>query len=732
MNLKRIGCSMLATILSLSFAVPVNSYAAGKFSDTKGHWAESYINSAVNDGFVGGYPDGTFLPDKAVTRAEFATMINKALRNTSTTNLNFYDVSTGDWYYNDVSKAVASTYASGYSDNSFKPNSPITRQEAAVMLARIIPAGGGNGNLKAYPDYNSIADWANDAMEKINGENYIGAYNDGKLHPLDQLTRAQTAKIIGEIIKNETIVTSDPAVKENGTKLSGKIYPNNVTISKSLGENSATIENCVILGNLFVQGGGVNTVTLNNTRVANAAVNKASNPVRILAKGETAIAELSASESSVLQTSSLAGGLLGSGFANININGSAEVTLKGDFPKVNVVGTKAKVTLDSGTIKDLVVTSSGRYSDITAVSGATISNATVNSESYFHGSGTISHMGVNASNITYETKPKNWTIASSVKTPDSADPVLDVTFNPKKGATNVKLDTTITITFTNAMEMANGDKITSSNMKDFIELRKSTSSGSKVGFSASINSARKVITITPDSNLSKDTKYYLTLEKSAIRDSNGEKNTEQTTYFTTGDTAGSLTTTYSPVNGATGVSVNPSITITFSEDVVRYSNGATISSSDSYLKECIDFRKTSSSGETVSYTASINSSKKVITITPKSSLTLNQKYYIGILSNSLKAKDSGDKIPSSNVTWTTGVVTPAVNALTLTPGVSTITANVTSNIAGTAYLVALPSTYSAINANQVITGQNASNAYVDAKFRTSGTVAAGTAKAFYL
>lgn len=616
MRLKRIGCTLLTAILSLAIATPVNCYAAKSFSDVRGHWAENYIKEAVDDGFVSGYPNGKFLPDKAVTRAEFATMVNKALGNAGTANVTFHDINMGNWYYNDVSKAVAAAFVAGYSDGNFRPDSPITRQEAAVMLARIVPAGGGNGNLRSYPDYRSIGDWAYDAMEKINGKHYIGAYGDGKLHPLDQLTRAQTAKILCDIIDSETVVTGNTTVKNDGTRLSGKIYANNVTIHKDLGEDDASLDNCVVLGTLYVQGGGDDTVTLNSTRVANAIVDKGSYPVRILAKGQTAVAALSAEESSILQTSNLSGGFLGPGFNTINVKSEAEVVLNGSFPKVNVTGSNADLTLDSGTISDLTISSSGRYSDITAEKGTTIQNVTVNAESYFHGAGTISHMGVNADNVTYETKPKNWTIASNAETPQKSGTYYDVTFSPKNNEKDVSLDTKIKLTFATAMEMRDGDSISDSDIDDFITIRKSTINGSRISFSATISSSKKVITITPDAHLSKNTKYYVILEGNSIRDDDGYVNDEESVYFTTGDK--------------------------------------------------------------------------------------------------------------------TDTVEPNVDGLTLTSTTNTITANITSNINGTAYLTALPATAPAINTTQVINGRNANNAQVASNFRAYGSVSGGVTKSFTL
>lgn len=540
-RLKRIGCCLLAVFLSLPLAAPVNSHAAGRFSDTNGHWAEDYIDAAIRENIITGYPDGRFRPDKAVTRAEFAAMVNKALGNNGIQSITFSDVDHGDWYYNDVAKAMSASYTAGYDDNTFRPNNPITRQEAAVMIARIVPTYGENGNLGAYSDRSRIADWAYESLEKVNGKGYLGAYADGKIHPLDQLTRAQTAKIISEIIDHETIIVKNATIDDDGTKLSNRIYSNNVTIDEELGDDSAAIENCMILGSLSVQGGGTDSITVSNSRVANAAVNKEDDSVRLIAKGETAIVRLSASKTSILQTSSLKGGLFGPGFGNITVNNSAEVTLRGSFPKVNVSGTRAEVVLDSGKIETLTV--GGRYSHVTAESGTTISTATVNAQCYFHGSGTISQMNVNADDITYETKPKRWTIAHSADTPTRENGTSDdISFSPKNGATNVNLDAKITITFDSEMELHDGDSISNSDIDDFIELRKGSSSGSQVDFSAAINSSNKVITITPDSYLSKDTKYYLIVEEDSIRDDDGDSNEKQTISFTTGDDYHSATT----------------------------------------------------------------------------------------------------------------------------------------------------------------------------------------------
>lgn len=73
-------------------------------NDITGHWAEETIKSWLNNGYVSGYPDGTFRPEGYVTRAEFVTMVNNLFGYTDKAELNLTDVNPGDWYYEEVQK----------------------------------------------------------------------------------------------------------------------------------------------------------------------------------------------------------------------------------------------------------------------------------------------------------------------------------------------------------------------------------------------------------------------------------------------------------------------------------------------------------------------------------------------------------------------------------------------------------------------------------------------------
>lgn len=90
---------------------------ADRFPDTAGHWAEAYIRLAAGNGWIEGYPDGSFRPDRSITRAETVTMIDRVLERVPKdesrllpheTMLTFPDCTPGQWFYIAVQEAANS------------------------------------------------------------------------------------------------------------------------------------------------------------------------------------------------------------------------------------------------------------------------------------------------------------------------------------------------------------------------------------------------------------------------------------------------------------------------------------------------------------------------------------------------------------------------------------------------------------------------------------------------
>lgn len=165
-----------------------------KFSDIKGHWAESLINDFINKGYISGYEDGTFKPNNKITRAEFIKIVNITFGFTKQGNENFTDVKSGDWYYEDVLKAVKQGYIDGYGDGTFRPNAEITREEACKIIGSILEAIG-DGKTK-FKDEKQISDWAIKYVDGLVDKGIIHGYEDNTFRPKNNATRAESVKTL--------------------------------------------------------------------------------------------------------------------------------------------------------------------------------------------------------------------------------------------------------------------------------------------------------------------------------------------------------------------------------------------------------------------------------------------------------------------------------------------------------------------------------------------------------
>ena len=118
---------------------------SGSFRDvTSTHWAFDSVERAAELGLVTGYSDGTFRPDTPVTRAQFVLMLWRMCgKPTAAKAASFADAS-ADWYQDALSWAVEKGYVNGLSDTRFGPDAPITRQQAMAILFRL--NGGQSGS----------------------------------------------------------------------------------------------------------------------------------------------------------------------------------------------------------------------------------------------------------------------------------------------------------------------------------------------------------------------------------------------------------------------------------------------------------------------------------------------------------------------------------------------------------------------------------------------------------
>ncbi|MEX2356312.1 MAG: S-layer homology domain-containing protein [Thermaerobacterales bacterium] len=197
-QLRRLGAAGLALGLAAALALSAPAQAA-----VQGHWAQADIESLQSAGIIEGYPDGSFRPDAAVTRAEFIALLNRAASLYSTDSTAFSDVSTVDWFSGDVAAAVSQGYAAGYPDETFRPHQTVSRQEAAVLLGRFLDVdftGDPAAIFAEFADQLDIPDWAADYLAAVIESGWLAGDALGQLLPDEPLTRAQAAALIQRVL----------------------------------------------------------------------------------------------------------------------------------------------------------------------------------------------------------------------------------------------------------------------------------------------------------------------------------------------------------------------------------------------------------------------------------------------------------------------------------------------------------------------------------------------------
>lgn len=693
----------LALLLSVVLVVSMlPGVSAASLSDIKGHWAEDYIEYGVSSGYISGYTDGTFRPNKTVTRAEFSKMVNTALGINHTVSIAFTDVAYTAWYYDVVRKAVSAGYISGYADNTFGADRNVTRQETAVMLARIVTEPE-SATATAFKDAASIDSWALSSITKMAAKSYMLGDSNNNFRPKAALTRAEAAKILYEVLKNEIIASNNQSFSVAGSSYYNTIYPNNVTVTEGVTNGAINFNSCRILGTLTMNGGMESAVNLSNTGVNTLAAASASGEAKIALSGSSYVTKTVVNNGVTLS---------GSGFNTVDLSGnnlsSDTVRLIGDFNTVNVstdavvkasggtisqftVLDKATLMLQAATITRMDIESAAKNSMLSLADGVSIGTAYIKTSASFTGAGTITTAYEGSGTVSYETRPIS-VVGGSASDDDEDDDndnyddnygsdasSLVPSFYPSTQSTNISTDPSIRLYFDAPIYRSKyKTEMTTSYIENYaVELREGSLSGYSVPFTASLNSSKTTISISPDEYLEENTRYYVVVLSDTIYNASGESNGRSYAYFTTesGDssdnnneyTNGTLIPTVYPANNSTNVSKTISVRLSFGETIYRAS-GSTLSSA--YLESsCIEIHKDTVDGPTVSFNASLNSSKNVFTLTPGAWWEANTTYYIVIPARTLSDKkdnlnsrfvarfSTGSTIDGGDITFT-----PANNA----------------------------------------------------------------------
>lgn len=172
-----------------------------KFSDVPNNlWAAPFITTLADRGVFRGYTNGTFQPNKSMTRAEFAVRLNRAFNiPAEEAATDFEDVSSKYWAYDSIKEADITGFVEGYPKDYFRPEKPITRTEAIVALAsgldlKIPPNP--EQILKKYNDAAQIPKYARAKVAAATQAGVVISSNPELFKPTQAASRAEVAALL--------------------------------------------------------------------------------------------------------------------------------------------------------------------------------------------------------------------------------------------------------------------------------------------------------------------------------------------------------------------------------------------------------------------------------------------------------------------------------------------------------------------------------------------------------
>lgn len=191
------------------------------------------FDKELTSSYIKGDTEGTFRPDDSITRAEFATIIsrslNKKMDDAQSSDTNFNDVSSSDWYAKAIAFVQSMGLINGYEDGTFRPEASITRAEAAVIIMRVEKI---QGDVVTGTLTDISGNWAEKEILAAYAKGLISGYPDGTFRPENRITRAETVTMLNNVLDIKPIEASDVF-----TDINGHWAASQITAAATIGSN---------------------------------------------------------------------------------------------------------------------------------------------------------------------------------------------------------------------------------------------------------------------------------------------------------------------------------------------------------------------------------------------------------------------------------------------------------------------------------------------------------------
>ncbi len=211
-----IGGKYYAVINSLTNSTYSVIWNSVKFSDVANHWAKDAINNMGSRMVVTGVENNNYAPDRNMTRAEFATIVVRALGLApGTGESGFDDVTSTAWYCGYVKTASEYGIINGYDSDTFGPNDTITREQTMAILERAMKLTGLNAGLtdgeislllSGYADNASVSAYALESAAACVKTGIVTGTSETTLSPKEYVTRAEVAVMVERLLQKSGLI----------------------------------------------------------------------------------------------------------------------------------------------------------------------------------------------------------------------------------------------------------------------------------------------------------------------------------------------------------------------------------------------------------------------------------------------------------------------------------------------------------------------------------------------
>lgn len=195
-----------APIVPIIVAPPPSAETVAFTDVPADYWALPFITSLSQRGIISGFEDGTFRPEEPVTRSQYSALIENILPGGSQQDtIDFDDVPSDYWASATIDSAVQAGFLRGYPDGTFQPEAPISKVQVLASLSngiRLPEVAAPEQTLQLFEDRDQIPDWAIPIVASATDSGVVVNYpNRARLNPNQAVTRAEVAALIYQALE---------------------------------------------------------------------------------------------------------------------------------------------------------------------------------------------------------------------------------------------------------------------------------------------------------------------------------------------------------------------------------------------------------------------------------------------------------------------------------------------------------------------------------------------------